>query len=120
ACGGPARERATPPTGSGSFAAQRSRMVEQQLAARGIADPRVLDAMRTVPRHEFVPAAARNQAYADSPLPIGEDQTISQPYIVALMTEIAEARSGDRVLEVGTGSGYQAAGLPPLGAAGYR
>src|SRR5262245_34247091 len=94
-------------------------MVEQQLAARSISDPLVLEAMRAVPRHEFVPAASRAQAYADSPLPIGEGQTISQPYIVALMTEAAAVRSGDRVLEVGTGSGYQAAVLAALGADVY-
>jgi protein-L-isoaspartate(D-aspartate) O-methyltransferase len=119
ACGGPARDRATPTPGTGGFEVARVRMVEKQLAARGISDPRVLEAMRAVPRHEFVPAASRDQAYADSPLPIGEGQTISQPYIVALMTELAAVRSGSRVLEVGTGSGYQAAVLAALGADVY-
>ncbi len=119
ACGGPARERATAAAGTGSSEVARTRMVREQIAARGISDPRVLEAMRTVPRHEFVPAASRDQAYADRPLPIGEDQTISQPYIVALMTELAEVRPGDRVLEVGTGSGYQAAVLVALGANVY-
>ena len=76
-----------------------------------MADPAVLDAMRSVPRHLFVPEALRDLAYEDGPLPIGEGQTISQPYIVALMTELLHLRPGDRVLEVGTGSGYQAAVL---------
>ena len=119
ACGGPALDSATPTTGTGSFEAARAHMVEKQLAARGISDPRVLDAMRAVPRHEFVPAASRDRAYADSALPIGEGQTISQPYIVALMTEAVAIRSGERVLEVGTGSGYQAAVLAALGADVY-
>ena len=89
----------------------RDRMVATQLEARGIRDPRVLTAMRTVPRHEFVPADVKALAYADSPLPIGHKQTISQPYIVALMTELAACRPDAKVLEVGTGSGYQAAVL---------
>jgi protein-L-isoaspartate(D-aspartate) O-methyltransferase len=93
---------------------QRERMVQEQIAARGVRDARVLDAMRTVPRHEFVPADRRDHAYADTPLPIGQGQTISQPYIVALMTELARPRAGDRALEVGTGSGYQAAVLAQL------
>ncbi|MDD1716576.1 MAG: protein-L-isoaspartate(D-aspartate) O-methyltransferase [Methanolinea sp.] len=93
---------------------ERLRMVETQIAARGVTDPRVLDAMRTVPRHLFVPPAYREAAYADSPLPIGQGQTISQPYIVALMTELLEVAPSDRVLEVGTGSGYQAAILAKL------
>jgi protein-L-isoaspartate(D-aspartate) O-methyltransferase len=91
--------------------AARERMVRTQIAARGIADPRVLAAMRKVPRHEFVPEAMRAGAYDDGPLPIGHDQTISQPYIVALMTELAGLRPDAKVLEVGTGSGYQAAVL---------
>lgn len=86
-------------------------MVAQQIEARGIANPRVLEAMRKVPRHEFVLPEHREHAYRDSPLPIGHRQTISQPYIVALMTELIEPRSGMKVLEVGTGSGYQAAVL---------
>lgn len=101
---------------SDDFAAERSRMVEEQIAARGIAAPRVLEAMRSVPRHEFVPASERSHAYEDRPLPIGEGQTISQPYIVALMTELAAPAPGAKVLEVGTGSGYQAAVLAACGA----
>jgi protein-L-isoaspartate(D-aspartate) O-methyltransferase len=89
-------------------------MVAEQIAARGVRDPRVLDAMRGVPRHEFVPASSRPDAYADTPLPIGFGQTISQPYIVALMTELARPAPTDRALEVGTGSGYQAAVLSRL------
>lgn len=87
----------------------REAMVEDQLAARGIRDPRVLQAMTEVPRHEFVPQAVRSLAYADGPLPIGQGQTISQPFIVAFMTEVLELNKDDTVLEVGTGSGYQAA-----------
>ena len=84
-------------------------MVERQLVPRRISDPRVLDAMRAVPRHVFVPTVLAASAYADTPLPIGMRQTISQPYIVAYMTEAAAIRPGARVLEIGTGSGYQAA-----------
>jgi len=87
----------------------RDRMVSNQLIPRGIKDERVLDAMRTVPRHLFIPADLRYMAYADAPLPIGNRQTISQPYIVALMTELLELEGKERVLEIGTGSGYQAA-----------
>jgi len=97
-----------------SLTRARLAMVAGQIAARGVKDPRVLDAMRAVPRHEFVPATVREDAYADSPLPIGHGQTISQPYIVALMTELARPSPADRVLEVGTGSGYQAAVLSRL------
>jgi protein-L-isoaspartate(D-aspartate) O-methyltransferase len=89
-------------------------MVEQQLVSRGIKDQRVLAAMRKVPREEFVPASERGNAYEDGPLPIGFDQTISQPYIVAFMTEQLRLKPGDRVLEIGTGSGYQAAVLAEL------
>ena len=89
-------------------------MVEQQLQARGIEDRRVLAAMNRVPRHRFVPPAYQHLAYADSPLPIGLDQTISQPYIVAYMTEAAQVAPEDRVLEIGTGSGYQGAVLAEL------
>ncbi len=96
------------------FLRARLAMVADQIAARGVKDARVLDAMRSVPRHEFVPAAVRQDAYGDTPLPIGFDQTISQPYIVALMTELARPASTDRALEVGTGSGYQAAVLSRL------
>ena len=96
------------------FAAQRQRMVEQQLKARGIKDERVLAAMAKVPREEFIPVDARADAYEDGPLPIGYEQTISQPYIVAFMTEQLRPKPGDRVLEIGSGSGYQAAILAEL------
>ncbi len=96
------------------YAQARNNMVNTQLMVRGIADPRVLAAMRKVPRHRFVPTSLWDQAYNDYPLPIGEDQTISQPYIVALMTEILEPKDSDKVLEIGTGSGYQAAILAEL------
>ncbi len=98
---------------------ERRRMVDEQIEAREIVDPRVLAAMRQVPRHEFVPAAERAHAYEDRPLPIGEGQTISQPYIVALMTQLAAVGPGSKVLEVGTGSGYQAAVLAACGAEVY-
>jgi protein-L-isoaspartate(D-aspartate) O-methyltransferase len=88
---------------------QRAQMVDEQLRARDIRDQRVLDAMLKVPRHLFVPLALRGQAYVDSPLPIGHDQTISQPYIVAFMTQGLKIEPGNRILEIGTGSGYQAA-----------
>jgi len=97
-----------------AFQRARLAMVADQIAARGVKDARVLDAMRAVPRHEFVPATVREDAYVDSPLPIGHGQTISQPYIVALMTELARPSPSDRALEVGTGSGYQAAVLSRL------
>lgn len=98
------------------FTTERHFMVERQLAARGITDPAVLDAMRTVPREVFVPPDFAAEAYADGPLPIGEGQTISQPYVVALMAEALELRSGDRVLEIGAGSGYAAAVLAQVAA----
>jgi protein-L-isoaspartate(D-aspartate) O-methyltransferase len=97
-----------------AFRRARLAMVSDQIAARGVKDPGVLDAMRAVPRHEFVPGGMREDAYADSPLPIGHGQTISQPYIVALMTELARPTASARVLEVGTGSGYQAAVISRL------
>ena len=97
-----------------SYAAARETMVREQIAGRGIRDPRVIEALRQVPRHLFIPAAERDRAYADSPVPIGQGQTISQPYIVALMTELVRPKPTDRVLEVGTGSGYQAAVLARL------
>jgi protein-L-isoaspartate(D-aspartate) O-methyltransferase len=97
----------------------REQMVKTQLEARGIRNAAVLAAMRRVPRHELVPAGERQRAYADSPVPIGEGQTISQPYIVAYMTEQLDIRPGERVLEIGTGSGYQAAVLAELGAEVY-
>ncbi|MCM8614178.1 protein-L-isoaspartate(D-aspartate) O-methyltransferase [Accumulibacter sp.] len=98
------------------YATARQRMVEQQLIAdwRGISKPEVLRAMATVPRHEFVPPEIRQSAYEDRPLPIGHGQTISQPYIVAFMTEQLAPQPSDRVLEIGTGSGYQAAILASL------
>ncbi|MGA8763367.1 MAG: protein-L-isoaspartate(D-aspartate) O-methyltransferase [Candidatus Sulfotelmatobacter sp.] len=96
------------------FSTARFRMVDNQLRARGIRDQRVLDAMLRVPRHEFVPETCRGEAYDDHPLPIGESQTISQPYIVAVMLEALELAPGDRVLEVGTGSGYVTALLAEL------
>jgi protein-L-isoaspartate(D-aspartate) O-methyltransferase len=96
---------------SPSFEAERARMVSEQLKARDIRDERVLVAMRKVPRHLFVPSPLRSQAYVDSPLPIGHDQTISQPYIVAFMTQSLKVDPESRVLEIGTGSGYQAAVL---------
>jgi protein-L-isoaspartate(D-aspartate) O-methyltransferase len=94
----------------------REAMVATQLVTRGITDPLVLTAMREVPRHLFVPEALRSHAYEDRALPVGEQQTISQPYIVALMTELARVAPGEKVLEVGTGSGYQAAILAQMGA----
>lgn len=96
------------------FAEQRRRMVEEHIRARGIQDRRVLDAMRKVPRHRFVPPTQAQLAYADHPLPIGFEQTISQPYIVAYMSEAAEVTAQKKVLEIGTGSGYQAAILGEL------
>jgi len=109
-----------PATGD-SYSAERKKMVEEQLAAPGrdIKNSRVLEAMGTVPRHEFVPEAARNFAYWDGPLPIGYGQTISQPYVVAFMTEQIDPKPTDRVLEIGTGSGYQAAVLSRLVAEVY-
>jgi protein-L-isoaspartate(D-aspartate) O-methyltransferase len=92
----------------------RQRMVEEQIAARGLYEVRLLEAMRTVPRHSFVPAEYRHLAYADGPLPIGSGQTISQPYIVALMTQLLCLTGEEKVLEIGTGSGYQAAILARL------
>jgi protein-L-isoaspartate(D-aspartate) O-methyltransferase len=110
---------ASGPQPESNFARQRQRMVLEQLAARDIRDPRVLAAMEKVPRHEFVPEAVRQQAYNDRPLPIGHGQTISQPYIVAFMTEQLKPKAADRVLEIGTGSGYQAAVLAELVAEVY-
>ncbi|HXI12692.1 MAG TPA: protein-L-isoaspartate(D-aspartate) O-methyltransferase [Thermoanaerobaculia bacterium] len=99
---------------SGDFQSARSAMVKDQLVARGIRSRRVLEAMTRVPRHRFVPAAQVGEAYADHPLPIGSSQTISQPYIVAYMTELLELSEESKVLEIGTGSGYQAAVLAEL------
>ena len=101
------------------FATQRDKMVRTQLADRGIRDVRVLDAMRSVPRHEFVAESLRQDAYEDHPLPIGDDQTISQPYIVAIMLQHLALQPADRVLEIGTGSGYVTALLSTLCAEVY-
>jgi protein-L-isoaspartate(D-aspartate) O-methyltransferase len=105
--------------GDPEFAGMREHMVQSQIEDRGVTNAAVLAALRKVPRHEFVPEVERLQAYSDRPLPIGFGQTISQPYIVALMTELAEVRRGERVLEVGTGSGYQAAILAEVGGEVY-
>lgn len=102
-----------------SYEEARKQMVSTQIRSRGIVDKRVIEAMERVPRHLFVPDAYREQAYIDSPLPIGYGQTISQPYIVALMTEALKIEPGDKVFEVGTGSGYQAAVLAEMGAEVY-
>ncbi|MFP4075006.1 MAG: protein-L-isoaspartate(D-aspartate) O-methyltransferase [Halochromatium sp.] len=113
------RADAPGPEGRATFDAarekERQRMVERQIEQRGVTDEAVLAAMRSVPRHAFVPADLRDRAYADSPLPIGHGQTISQPFIVGFMTETLELAPGDRVLEIGTGSGYQAAILGAMG-----
>lgn len=101
------------------FEVERRAMVEEQLRRRGIRDERVLEAMLSVPRHEFVPSAYLGMAYDDRPVPIGASQTISQPYIVAAMTEAAQVEPGDTALEVGTGTGYQAGVLAHLGAKVY-
>jgi len=98
---------------------QRMEMVRSQIASRGITDQKVLEAFRKVPRHMFVPQDYRRFSYADQPLPIGEGQTISQPYIVAYMTEILNLKPGEKVLEIGTGSGYQAAILAETEAGVY-
>ncbi len=96
------------------FSKLRDAMIKEQLIARGVKDKRVLDAMRIIPRHIFVPKKMLSEAYADTPLPIGLNQTISQPYIVAFMTEALKLKSLNRVLEIGTGSGYQTAVLAKL------
>lgn len=96
------------------YEAMRRRMVEEQLIPRGIENPAVLDAFRKVPRHEFVPEMMRDTAYGDYPIPIGNSQTISQPYMVAVMTEELKLKGGEKVLEIGTGSGYQAAILSEI------
>jgi len=119
-CGRRVEETARVSTsGADADAGRRARMVETQIAARGVRDPRVLDAMRKVPRHRFLDASARGQAYEDHPVPIGNNQTISQPYIVALMTELLELPPRSRVLEIGTGSGYQSAVLAEIAAEVY-
>ncbi|NLZ30241.1 MAG: protein-L-isoaspartate O-methyltransferase, partial [Methanomicrobiales archaeon] len=101
-------------TETDNFAKEREKMVEFQVRARGVRDPEVLAAMQRIPRHLFVPEDCERSAYEDRPLPIGEGQTISQPYIVAVMTEQLELQPRDRVLEIGAGSGYQAALLAEL------
>jgi len=110
------RTRPSPSRAADPHADQRDAMVRAQIEERGVSNPAVLAAMRAVPRHQLVPAAVREDAYGDHPLPIGFDQTISQPYIVALMTDLADVQPGDKVLEIGTGSGYQAAVLAEMGA----
>jgi protein-L-isoaspartate(D-aspartate) O-methyltransferase len=97
-----------------NYGKERGRMVDEQIVSRGVKDERVLAAMRKVPRHEFLPEAIRGMAHSDNALPLGEGQTMSQPYMVALMTELLELKGTERVLEVGTGSGYQAAVLAEL------
>ncbi|MDT8316562.1 MAG: protein-L-isoaspartate(D-aspartate) O-methyltransferase [bacterium] len=97
-----------------NYSEERNSMVDRQLKSRGIKDPLIIDVMGRVPRHEFVPDAQVGSAYYDGPLPIGSGQTISQPYMVAVMTEAMGLKGGDRVLEVGTGSGYQAAVLAEI------
>ena len=97
-----------------AFSQRRLTMVSEQIERRGVTDGRVLDAMRSVPRHLFVPEALRAEAYNDAPQPIGEGQTISQPYVVALMTSLLDLAGSEKVLEIGTGSGYQAAVLAKI------
>lgn len=104
----------TPTLERDPFAPYRENMVRSQIEARGVKAPQVLEAMRSVPRHEFVPSEYQDYSYADQPLPIGYGQTISQPYMVAVMTELLQIEEGDKVLEVGTGSGYQAAILAEI------
>jgi protein-L-isoaspartate(D-aspartate) O-methyltransferase len=104
---------------AGDYATARARMVKEQVERRGIADVRVLEAMRKVPRHLFVDPVLAGRAYDDSPLPIGEGQTISQPYMVAVMTAALALQGGEKVLEIGTGSGYQAAVLAELASQVY-
>jgi protein-L-isoaspartate(D-aspartate) O-methyltransferase len=117
--GAPSPAPSTAPSPADLFAEQRLRMVSQQIEARDISNPELLEVMRRVPRHRFVPPDMVSKAYADHPLPIGYGQTISQPYIVALMTDALKVKPGDKVLEIGTGSGYQAAILAELGAEVY-
>ena len=109
----------TVPSDAADRSDERIHMVESQIETRDITDPNVLEAIRTVPRHRFVPGNVSDQAYEDYPLPIGHGQTISQPYIVALMSEALGVGPGDKVLEIGTGSGYQAAVLAAMGCEVY-
>ena len=113
ACGGGKKVAGDPE------AEARDRMVRTQIAARGIRDPRILDAMRQIPRESFVDERYRSEAYADHPLPIGDGQTVTQPYVAALMTELLEIAPSDRVLEIGTGSGYESAILSRLASRVY-
>jgi protein-L-isoaspartate(D-aspartate) O-methyltransferase len=115
----PAPGSATPPVPADPFAAARNKMVDDTIVARGITDARVIAAMRKVERHRLVPPDVRDRAYDDTPLPIGFEQTISQPYAVAAMTEAAQIAPGEKVREIGTGSGYQTAVLAELGADVY-
>ena len=108
------RERVSESHLRGDLKAMREKMVETQIKARGVKEPRVLSALLKVERHRFVPEKYLDSAYSDQPLPIGEGQTISQPYIVAFMTELLELKGDEKVLEIGTGSGYQAAVLAEL------
>jgi len=114
ACGSHEQADQPAPAKRDAWQAQCERMIGDTIACRGVNDPRVLAAMRAIPRHEFVPKIYRPQAYADTPLPIGYDQTISQPYIVAIMSQEARIPKGGKVLEIGTGSGYGAAVLSRL------
>jgi protein-L-isoaspartate(D-aspartate) O-methyltransferase len=118
ACG-PAARTDVPASSVAEYESQRLAMVREQIEARGVKDPLTLAALRKVPRHELVPAAQRPSSYEDHPLPIGHEQTISQPYIVAFMTEALGLKGGETVLEVGTGSGYQAAVLAEIAAKVY-
>ncbi len=118
-CSGTQNGQPAPPVSEGSassgeYVDERRAMVANQIEARGVKSPDVLEALRAVPRHEFVSTAQQGLAYSDKPLPIGQGQTISQPYIVAYMTEILQLEAGDKVLEIGTGSGYQAAVLAEI------
>ena len=119
ACAMGETERGPLPDAADPEASRRAAMVETQIVARGVKHPCVLEAMRRVPRHRYVPAELRHEAYADRPLPIGHQQTISQPYIVALMSELARPDKTAKVLEIGTGSGYQAAVLAECAAEVY-
>lgn len=114
----PAVDQKEPPVVD-HYAAPRNKLVDESIVAAGIKDPAVIAALRKVPRHELVPPELKARAYEDNPLPIGFDQTISQPYVVATMTEAAHVAPGAKVLEIGTGSGYQAAVLAELGADVY-
>ena len=105
---------AQPPGSNDPFAAQRTAMVEEQIRGRGIEEPRLLNALRTVPRHEFVPDSLRDDAYGDEPVQIGSGQTVSQPYLVALMADLLELDGDEKLLEIGTGSGYTTAVLARL------